>query len=46
MGIWKNYYKNGHLKELGAFQDSLKVGIWEYYHENGKLKEKGIHIYI
>ncbi|MEX0273901.1 MAG: toxin-antitoxin system YwqK family antitoxin [Flavobacteriaceae bacterium] len=39
--FYKNYYKNGQLKEAGWIKDSLKTGYWKYYYPNTNLKEQG-----
>ncbi len=35
----KEYYKNGQLKELGVYRDSIKTGEWKRYYKNGQVHE-------
>lgn len=39
LNTWKEYYKNGHLKEEGVMTNGnhIYVGVWKYYAENGTL---------
>ncbi len=41
MGIWKYYYKNGQLGEIGEYKNGIEIGIWKSYYENGQLEEIG-----
>ena len=43
-GKWVRGYENGIIKEVGKFNNDLKIGIWKYYYENGQIKSKGKYI--
>lgn len=34
---WKEFYKNGILKEEGDYYRNMKTGDWKYYYPSGKL---------
>ena len=36
-GPYKEYYKNGQLREEGTLKDDKQDGLWKHYYENGKL---------
>lgn len=36
---WKEFYKNGIIKEEGDYYRNSKIGDWKYYFPNGKLKK-------
>jgi antitoxin component YwqK of YwqJK toxin-antitoxin module len=44
-GLYKEYYENGNIKEVGSFaiskkfNDCYKVGVINFYNENGVLEE-------
>ena len=40
-GEWKEFFCNGNLKQIGAWNMGVPKGSFKIYHENGKLKEAG-----
>ena len=40
-GEWTYYYKNGQVKQTGAFEDDEKTGEWTLYRKNGAVNAKG-----
>ena len=40
-GIFKEYFKDGTLSNLGQFSRGKKTGEWKYYLRNGLLKAVG-----
>ncbi len=40
-GVYREYYRNGNIKELGRFRNNYKIGKWKNYYESGVLKNKG-----
>lgn len=38
-GPFKEYYKNGQLKQEGFYRNNKKIKVWKTYYENGQLLE-------
>ncbi|WP_228454922.1 toxin-antitoxin system YwqK family antitoxin [Polaribacter haliotis] len=38
---YKEYYKNGQLKQEGWLLNDIKVDYWKYYYKNGSLQKEG-----
>jgi len=48
-GIYKSYFRNGHIKEEVNYINGKMNGIYKEYHDNGELWEEknyinGIHV--
>ena len=37
-GLWKEYWKNGHLRAEGYVLDGKIIGLWKYYYETGQIE--------
>ena len=42
-GFWKEYYRNGKLKEEGNYIVGAKDGFWKAYYDNGNLASEGTY---
>jgi len=42
-GTWINYYENGHLKEVGTYDQNKVEGPIKKYHPNGQLAASGTY---
>ncbi|PZR29059.1 MAG: hypothetical protein DI538_24325 [Azospira oryzae] len=40
-GVYKTFYPDGTLSEVGNVKDGYKSGLWKRYYENGQLQEEG-----
>jgi len=40
-GVWKSYHENEKLKEIGEYENGLRVGLWKTYRKNGNLWKVG-----
>jgi antitoxin component YwqK of YwqJK toxin-antitoxin module len=40
-GNFYEYYASGELKEVGAYENGVRVGNWKMYYKNGKIRQKG-----
>ena len=41
-GEYTSYYKNKTTKEMGNYEQGIKVGLWKYYSEKNKLMKEEI----
>jgi antitoxin component YwqK of YwqJK toxin-antitoxin module len=42
VGLWKRYYDNGRLWDLGNYDDGGKVGEWKIFDKAGVLKQSKV----
>ena len=40
VGPWKDWYRNGNVKESGSYVAGKKVGRWEKWHSNGQKESE------